>query len=344
MPELVSILIPAYNAEKWIGDTIRSALNQTWPNKEIIIVDDGSTDNTLKVAKKFESTVVKVIAQENAGACGARNKALSFAQGSYVQWLDADDLLAPDKISQQLKESGSGYSSRVLFGSAFGTFFFRHQKAKFVPNSLWHDLAPVEWIITKFNNNIWMNPAVWLVSRELTDLAGLWDERLSLDDDGEYFCRVVASSERVEFVPEAKSYYRVGNTGSLSKRTSYKACESLLLSLTLCFEHLLLLENSERTRSACLKYLKIWLPYFYPEKPKLMNRMNDLAHELGGSLPPPEVSWKYYPIEKVMGWEIAKKVMTCWRSVKSKSYKNWDRLLYHLTYKTSSLDSMIHSS
>ena len=55
VPELVSILIPAYNAEKWVGDTIRSALHQTWPNKEIIVVDDGSTDNTLKVAKTFES-------------------------------------------------------------------------------------------------------------------------------------------------------------------------------------------------------------------------------------------------------------------------------------------------
>lgn len=331
MPELVSILIPAYNTERWIADTIRSALHQTWPNKEIIIVDDGSTDNTLRVAKAFESKTVKVITQKNAGACGARNRALRLAQGSYIQWLDADDLLAPDKISRQLKESGSGDSSRVLLGSAFGTFFFRHQKAKFIPNSLWQDLAPVEWIITKFNNNIWMNPATWLVSRELTGLAGLWDERLSLDDDGEYFCRVVAASERVAFVPEAKTYYRVGNTGSLSKRTSYKACESLLLSLTLCFEHLLSLENSERTRSACLNYLQIWLLYFYPEKPELLDRMKALARELGGALPSPELSWKYYPIRRAMGWKVAKKMMTRWRNIKSTSYKNWDRLLYRLT-------------
>ena len=343
MSELVSILIPAYNTEKWIADAIKSVLAQTWANREIIIVDDGSSDNTLKIAKTFESKTVKVITQKNMGACGARNKALSIAQGDYIQWLDADDLLAPDKISQQLRESGSGHNSRVLLSSAFGTFFFRHQKAKFIPNSLWQNLAPVEWVITKFNDNIWMNPAVWLVSRELADLAGLWDERLSLDDDGEYFCRVVAASERVKFVPEAKSYYRVGNVGSLSRRTSYKACESLLLSLTLCFGHLLSLENSERARSACLKYLQIWLLYFYPEKPELMKRMNELARELGGSLPPPEVNWKYYPIERVMGWEAAKKVMTHWRNAKSVGYKNWDRLLYNLTQKNRSLDSIIHS-
>ncbi|MCX5706401.1 MAG: glycosyltransferase family A protein [Candidatus Omnitrophica bacterium] len=62
---LVSILIPAYDAEKWIAESIQSALIQTWPNKEIIIVDDGSRDRTLEVAKKFESSIVKIISQEN---------------------------------------------------------------------------------------------------------------------------------------------------------------------------------------------------------------------------------------------------------------------------------------
>ena len=65
MPALVSILIPAYNAEKWIGQTIRSALAQTWPRTEIIVLDDGSTDGTLAVARQFESPPVKVFAQTN---------------------------------------------------------------------------------------------------------------------------------------------------------------------------------------------------------------------------------------------------------------------------------------
>ena len=78
MQELVSIVIPACNAERWICDTIRSALNQTWPHKEIIIVDDGSTDNTLTAAKRFGSKIVKVVGQENAGASVARNRGLSW--------------------------------------------------------------------------------------------------------------------------------------------------------------------------------------------------------------------------------------------------------------------------
>lgn len=333
MAQLVSILIPAYNAEKWIADTIKSALNQTWPKKEIIVVDDGSADNTLQIARQFESKSVKVITQENMGACVARNKALSFAQGDYIQWLDADDLLAPDKISQQLKESESGQKTQILFTSAFGTFYYRHQKTKFIPNPLWQDLSPVDWITIKFSKNVWMNPATWLVSRRLTELAGPWDERLSRDQDGEYICRVVSVSDKVKFIPEARSYYRIGNIGSLSRSASDKATKSLFLSLNLCIDYLLSLEDSERTRAACLRYLQTWLGYFYPEQHELLQKINALAHELGGTLLPPELSWKYSWIKKIFGWKVAKKFRNMVRKVKLLAYKNWDRFFYSLYRK-----------
>jgi glycosyltransferase involved in cell wall biosynthesis len=78
MKPLVSILIPAYNAEPWIADIIKSALNQTWPSKEIIIVDDGSCDQTLRVARQFASKAVSVVTQENQGASAARNNAFEL--------------------------------------------------------------------------------------------------------------------------------------------------------------------------------------------------------------------------------------------------------------------------
>ena len=140
----MSILIPAYNAEPWIADAIRSALEQTWQKTEIIVVDDGSTDQTLSVARQFASNRVSVVAQANQGAAAARNKAFSLSQGDYIQWLDADDLLAPDKIANQLK-STSG--KRTLLSSAWGHFFYRHSKAQFKPTPLWCDLSPVEWLI-----------------------------------------------------------------------------------------------------------------------------------------------------------------------------------------------------
>lgn len=263
MPVLVSILIPAYNAEKWIADTIRSALNQTWPKKEIIVVDDGSSDNTFQIAKRFESKFLKVTSQENGGACTARNKALSFAQGDFIQWLDADDLLTPEKISRQLIKSDNDKGTRILLSSPYAKFYYRPEKARVISNSLYQDLAPTEWFLRKFVNGHSLICESWLVSRHLTELAGPWNEKLSFDDDGEYFCRVVSISERVNFVREALCYYRIGNLGSISNIRSDRALNSLLISIHLCFNYLLSLEDSERTRKACLKYLEKWLPYFY---------------------------------------------------------------------------------
>lgn len=117
---LVSILIPAFNAEEWIADTLRSAIAQSWPRKEIIVVDDGSTDQTLTVARQFESDSVRVVTQENQGAAAARNKAFSLSSGEYIQWLDADDLLAPDKIARQMEVLDQCRTKRTLFFLVLG--------------------------------------------------------------------------------------------------------------------------------------------------------------------------------------------------------------------------------
>src|SRR5437763_4626430 len=98
----VSILMPAYNAERFVGAALQSALDQTWPDTEIIVVDDGSNDQTYAVAKCYESANVKILRQDNRGAAAARNAALRQAQGDFLQYLDADDLLSPDKIREQV--------------------------------------------------------------------------------------------------------------------------------------------------------------------------------------------------------------------------------------------------
>ncbi len=304
MNELVSILIPAYNAEKWMKETLNSAVGQSWPNYEIIVVNDGSSDNTLKIAEQFASKSVKVITQENMGASAARNNALSCAQGDYIQWLDADDLLAPDKISQQLKNHDP--DPLILLSSAFAQFYFCRHRAVFSPSSLWKDLSPVEWFITRFSDKVWMNPAVWLISRPLTGLIGPWDERLSLNDDGEYFARAVAASKEVKFVPEAKSYYRQANVKSLSKTSTHKGNESLFLSLRLCYGYMLALENSERTRAAALRHLQNCLLFFYPEEHEILAQADELAKELGGTLSPPKLKNKYLMVRALFGWSAAR--------------------------------------
>ena len=81
MSRSVSIIIPAYNAERWIDAALESALNQTWPHTEIIVVDDGSSDNTFAAAKAYESAQLNLVRQENLGAAAARDTAVSEAQG-----------------------------------------------------------------------------------------------------------------------------------------------------------------------------------------------------------------------------------------------------------------------
>jgi glycosyltransferase involved in cell wall biosynthesis len=334
MDPLVSILIPAYNAEKWIKDTIESALNQTWPNKEIIIVDDGSTDNTLKIIKGFESMSVKVVVQENKGAPAARNRALSFAQGDYIQWLDNDDLLAPGKISQQVEYSYRDQNPLILYSGPFGRFYYCYQKAKFVKNSLWQDLTPLDYFLFKFTENIWLQPGAWLVSRKLTELAGPYYDVRSPDDDGEYFCRVVAASERIKFVPEAKAYWRIGNFGSLSYTRSKEALEALFISISRSIDHLRSLEDSEKTRSACLKYLQDRLWYFYPEKYEILEKAQNLAEKLGGNLSlPPDEGWKFSLLMNIFGWKMTMNLRNIAYRAETSALRNWDRFMYKLYLK-----------
>jgi glycosyltransferase involved in cell wall biosynthesis len=335
MEPLVSVLIPAYNAERWIKKTIQSVLNQTWPFLEIIVVDDGSADRTLETVQSIRSNKVKVVKQANAGACAARNAALSLAQGTYIQWLDADDLLHPAKIAFQLKAAAKDGTDRTLLTCAWGKFFFRHQKARFVPDSLWQDLSPGDWIINKFTNNVWMNPTVWLVPRNLIERAGPWDGRLSIsgDDDGEYICRIVAASDGVKFVPEAKCYYRIGTPGSLNwdMGKSYEKLESLLLSLRLSIDHLLGLEDSARTRRAALNLLQTWVAMFPLDAPDLFSKMEEMAGKLGGTLDPHQETRKYLLAKRIFGKHGAKKIMKMLRNTKSMTQSYWDRALYYLS-------------
>ena len=94
-----SIIIPAYNAEKFIERSINSVLSQRYSNYEVIVIDDGSIDNTAKVVEQYDSNVVKFLKQNNSGVSGARNKGISFAKGDFICFLDADDVYYDNHLS-----------------------------------------------------------------------------------------------------------------------------------------------------------------------------------------------------------------------------------------------------
>jgi len=94
----ISIIIPAFNAEKYIAETIQSVLNQTFENWELIIINDGSKDSTEDIIKSFSDVRIILISQENQGVSAARNRGLDIAKGSNITFLDADDILPPKSL------------------------------------------------------------------------------------------------------------------------------------------------------------------------------------------------------------------------------------------------------
>lgn len=338
---LVSILIPAYNAEAWIADTIKSALAQTWGRKEIIVVDDGSIDSTLAIARQFENDGVHVVTQRNAGAAVARNTALALSSGCYIQWLDADDLLAPDKIEKQMESAAPHYDEQVLLSCPFGRFNYRHCLAEFRPTSLWRDLSPLEWLTLKMSENAYMQTATWLVSRKLTEGAGPWDIRLLGDDDGEYFCRLLLASHGVRFVPDAHVYYRSPFFNTLSALCgSERKIRAHWRSMQLHIAYLRSLDDGETSRAACTTFLQNNIIYFYPEYPDILAEMYEIARKAGGELYSPELSWKFAWLPPLVGWRAAKRLAQAGHKLRWGAWAKWDKLLYDADVKLAEIDQL----
>jgi glycosyltransferase involved in cell wall biosynthesis len=326
---LVSILISAYNAQEWIVETIQSALAQTWPNKEIIVVDDGSTDGTLHLARRFVSRGVIVLSTENRGLAAGLNYAYQHSRGEYIQFLDADDLLAPDKIERQLAALRDTDSKRILLSSPWAPFYYRTRNARFVHNSLWEDLSPTEWLLRKLTDNIHMQNATWLVSRELAEAAGPWDLSLHYDQDGEYFARVLLASERTRFVPETGIFYRITTKNRISYiGNSDKKKNSLLHSMKLHIQYLRSLEDSERIRKACLIYMQNWFASFYPERPDIIAELQSMAAQFQGHLEEPPLRWKYAWIKPAFGWKAAKWAQMTLPQFKASCIRQLDKAIY----------------
>jgi glycosyltransferase involved in cell wall biosynthesis len=327
MNPLVSILIPAYNAKRWLADSLRSALEQTWDRKEIIVIDDGSTDATLSVARSFQSDIVRVFSQDHQGAAAARNNAFARSRGDYIQWLDADDQLGPDKIAVQLAALGDSPDPRTLLSAEWGKFLHRRSRARFIPTGLWCNLSPVEWLTRKMEQNAFMQTATWLVSRELTEKAGPWDTRLLGDDDGEYFCRVLMAAKEVRFVPGAKVYYRQPRSSNLSYIGECdRKRDAMWLSMKLHVGDLRSMDDSQRSRAACLKYLQNFLVSIHPERPDLVSRTQKLAQELGGSLELPRFSRLFACANKLFGWRASRKMQRWYQRCRLWLLRNLDKL------------------
>jgi glycosyltransferase involved in cell wall biosynthesis len=224
----VSVIVPVYNAEKYVAATIESVLAQTYPNFEIIIVDDGSPDNSIEVCQKFTDSRIRIVRQENRGLPGARNTGIRHAKGDYLAFLDADDIWLPTKLEKHVHH----LDNSPTVGISFCYSSFINQQGK--PTGLYqkprklYDITP-SYVLCR---NPVGNGSAAVIRREVFEKIKFKDDLYSIVEDYyfderlrhtkadatdiECWLRIsIQTHWRHEGLPEALTLYRL-NSGGLS--------------------------------------------------------------------------------------------------------------------------------
>jgi glycosyltransferase involved in cell wall biosynthesis len=238
----VSIIIPVYNAESYVADTLRSLLAQTYPDFEALIIDDGSPDRSIEVCQRFTDRRIRIIRQSNRGLPGARNTGIRHAQGDYLAFLDADDLWTPDKLAKHVAHLQRSPQVGVSFSySAFINETGRLTGIYQIPRRI-RNITP-EYALCR---NPVGNGSAAVIRREVFDAIGYpddlhgvlethyFDERLKYAKadatDLECWTRIATHTQwQLEGIPEALTLYRV-NAGGLSAHamTQFAAIERVI--------------------------------------------------------------------------------------------------------------------
>jgi len=255
----VSVIIPTYNRANWLPETVASILNQTQPPLEILIIDDGSTDDSAAVCATFPETV-RYIRQQNAGVSAARNRGMREAKGKWIAFADSDDPWEPTKLEVQLKVmevvpeakwSITGCTVIDLEGrSVQGTQSWSRVFAAFKGGAIDPDQHFANWLKKTeiavgaerhqvywgdsygllFLGNVVL-PSSALILKELANRVGGFDETFRLAEETEFFHRVSASAP-VAIVMSSLAHYRIGQAISLiSPVNMVRIVENALVSL-----------------------------------------------------------------------------------------------------------------
>lgn len=192
---LVSIVIPCHNAEAFVGDAVSSALGQTWSRKEVVVVDDGSTDGTCSVLERFDDQV-RWETGPNRGACAARNRGLALCRGDYVQFLDADDMLHPQKVARSMEQ---------MVGRQNILVYSRHRIIAFDSR----EPDPVQWNRSEAGEDAipfmlsgdLPTPAP-LHARPVVEHVGGFDESLPCAQDRDFHLKLALAGVRFLYLPD----------------------------------------------------------------------------------------------------------------------------------------------
>jgi glycosyltransferase involved in cell wall biosynthesis len=302
----VSVLIPCYNAEKYVGETLESVFRQTWPEIEVVVVDDGSTDRSAGVIQSFARPNLRLIQQANRGQTAALNVCCAHATGDFVQYLDADDLIEPDKIALQMARLGE--APLCIASSEWGRFYRSPEETLFQEEPTWQDMEPIEWLVLSRAEGRFgmMFPALWLVPMPIVRAIGPWREDLTLNNDAEYFTRAVLASRRVLFCSGARCHYRSGIRGSLSGSTSQRAIASQFEVFDLCESYIRAVEDGERVRRGFALGWQHFAHFAYPYHRAIAMQALERARSLHTVRIRPGGGLRFRALSRIIGWRAAR--------------------------------------
>lgn len=233
---LVSVVIPSYNAERWIKSTLDSVLAQTHSDIEIIVVDDGSTDDTVAVISEFFPSV-KLITQTNSGVAAARNKGIENASGEWIAFLDADDIWLPNKVQDQLEllatepDAQMTYSAWHVWPSQNPTpdsdllFYLQN-----VTNE--NDFSgPSGWIYPELLEDCYVWTSTVLAKKTLFEKIGKFDVTLKVGEDYDLWLRA-SQTTKILRVAKPHALYRIHPT-SLTKKTPLENYQAIVINRSL---------------------------------------------------------------------------------------------------------------
>lgn len=228
---LVSILIPCYNAEQWIAGAIESALAQTYPHVEVVVVDDGSTDGSLEAIRAFDGRI-RWETGPNRGGNVARNRLLELAEGTWVQYLDADDLLLPDKVAGQVAALRTD-DVDVLYGPVLMQHEDEGPRRELLPISEprdpWRLLA--RWELPQTGSPLWRRAAILDV--------GAWKVDQPVCQEHELYLRLLKGGKRFGYTPVAGAVYRQWSEGTVCRKDVPKTYRHRLAIMRAAEDHLL---------------------------------------------------------------------------------------------------------
>lgn len=315
---IVSIIIPNFNGEAFLGECLDSCLQQGECVKEIIVVDDHSTDNSWNVLRNYAERfpdLIKIFKNRDKGACKARNYGFELSSGEYIQWLDSDDFLGQNKLKAQLNDL-AGIENTISFSRTIHYYQYINGKVKQVEETnscLASSEEPSEFLLKLWGGLDFQAATIqtgaWLVPRSVSQMAGIWNESLLRDQDGEYFTRAVLQSKRLIYSKAAKTFYRKIEKGkSITQTNSVSFFRSELDAINLKCQYLASQQESDLFKRAFAKqYLILAVSYYgrygnlYKEAWERYQRFNYKisAPQLGGPV--------LEGLKKAFGWKLAKR-------------------------------------